>query len=179
MMNTTARIATPAITTTCLSILPCLPFFRYAGQRVFPWPDISNSLLIARYDHFRAPWDGHAIFGTRTRRAAGALLRIGDFSRAAFANRQSESPEHAGHPVIGRIERVVMAHQNLCHKPKHQRCGADAADRGDSQRDHEPHAVHVHQQITSAAEPGQKRRHGADVEPWQMRAGVNMPTVKM
>ena len=111
---------------------------------------------------------GDAILAARAGDAARALLRVNQLAGAAGPDGNAQVAEHAGHVVIDGVERRLAGHQDLGEKQKDDGRGADAAESGHSQREDEPHAVIMLQQVAGAAEPGEERGDGAEIEPRQI-----------
>ena len=122
--------------------------------------------LVARDHDLRALGDGRAILAARAGHAARALLRI-NRSRRCRRRGSACSACPARRPCRNRPDRAALrAPSAPCARNQNTTAArAQAAQRGHAQRQHEPHAVVALQQVSRAAEPGQKRRDGAEIEP--------------
>src|SRR5579883_1725794 len=141
---------------------------RFEG--VLPRPHVRDPLLVPRNHHLGAARDGIAVLAAGAGDAARALLRVNQLAGAAGADSDAQFPEHADHVIIGRIERRFVRQQHPRQEPEHDGRAADAADGRHRERQQEPDRVIVLEQIAGAAEPGQERRDGPEIEPRQFPA---------
>src|ERR1044071_913396 len=129
-----------------------------------PRPHVGDAALVARDDDFGALGDLRAVLAARGRGAAVAVLRKNNLADAVGADRARRRAEDADHAEVGRIEVLVGADQHLGEKIENDRCAGEAGGDRRAERDKAPEHREARQEIAGAAEPGEERGDGADID---------------
>src|ERR1700757_4480239 len=100
-----------AILSSCFAVCPAVADLLVG--HLAPQANVSNSLLIAR-DHNFSPFRNHdALLAARAADPARSRLRIDQFARPAFSNRNRELSQHTHHFEIGWVETLFGGHKHL------------------------------------------------------------------
>src|SRR6185369_6330864 len=149
------------------------------GFQFLPSPHVRDAVLIPCHYYFHAARNGIAILTARRGGTPRPFLRKQDLAGATRPDGAADCSQHSDHLVVRGIQMFLAAHQDLGEKPKNNRATDQPADQGNRQGGSEPRLVIVRGQISGAAEPGQKRRSGTNVEGRNITLPVGMSSVSM
>src|SRR5580698_7442291 len=135
-----------------------------------PAVDVSDAVLVAFGDDFRAAFERLAVVRARARAFSYAALEIDDFAGAVFADRNGYGGDDAFRAVVFVAHvRTFFVHQ-LHHEAEHDPRGAEAGQRGERERYDGEHRRVRGEDVADAAEPSEEGEHRGCVEPRKVAA---------
>src|SRR5439155_10785861 len=132
-------------------------------RKLFPRPDIGDTALVASHNDFGSFGDFDSVIAARGSSASDSGLRKDHFTGAGRTNVAVDGSEYADPIVVRGVEFLVMANENLGEEKKHDRCPDESAGARDTEPEQEPEAREAGEEVTGAAEPGEKGGNGAKI----------------